>query len=74
MYNDLKQVLIERAAEAGLTLPQDFYLFDVSLLDDIPFTTEGKVFTAEKEFFENNKTLGELIHWSPIAGVPIFSP
>jgi len=57
-----------------MTLPPDFYLIDVSLLDDIPLTVEGKVFTAEKYFFIANWTLGKLVHWSPIAGVPIFSP
>jgi len=53
--------------EYNITLPTDFYLKDISMLSYV-VPSEFLPLKVEKDFFEANPNLGELIHWAPVIG------
>ena len=65
----MKVVLKAKAKEAGVALPDDFYLKDISFLSSL-IPKEGPHLRAEKKFFDNNPKFGNVTNWQPIMGVP----
>jgi len=65
-YDTLKSYLTERAKESNITLPSEFFLFDVSLLDP-NLTDELPALQVEIDFFNQNPTVGIVNSW-PLYG------
>lgn len=72
-YNELKAIFLKKALEKNITLDDDFYLIDISLLDRIDEITKRPLHT-EETFFKSNPELGEVINWAPIIGNELTNP
>jgi hypothetical protein len=67
-YNTLVDFLKKKAIEErNVTLPSQFRIVDITLLQDLINRSELKV---EREFFQKNPTLGHVKHWT-IIGHPL---
>eukprot|EP01104_Vermistella_antarctica_P001591 TRINITY_DN11664_c0_g1_i1.p1 TRINITY_DN11664_c0_g1~~TRINITY_DN11664_c0_g1_i1.p1 ORF type:complete len:267 (-),score=38.35 TRINITY_DN11664_c0_g1_i1:12-812(-) len=58
-YDNLTSAMIKEAATHNMTLPDDLYIVDFSLLDDSIFSSEKDCVGDERDFFTDNPTLGE---------------
>eukprot|EP01100_Stratorugosa_tubuloviscum_P011325 TRINITY_DN503_c0_g2_i1.p1 TRINITY_DN503_c0_g2~~TRINITY_DN503_c0_g2_i1.p1 ORF type:complete len:283 (+),score=112.05 TRINITY_DN503_c0_g2_i1:52-849(+) len=68
-YDDLKNAILKRGLqEANVSIPENFYLYSISLLNDF----EVPDVLLEKNFYEANPTLGQVMRWV-IIGSP-FDP
>jgi len=67
-YDLLLQYLSTRAIEQGnVTLPQPFFLFDLSLLDTSVGEGEPEALQLEQKYFAENPLRGNVVNW-PLKG------
>jgi len=65
-YDTLRTYLSERAQQNNITLPSQYYLYDISLLNP-NLADELPALQMEINFFTQNPTLGSIVNW-PLLG------